>query len=194
MPRLPLQITFRDIPQSDAIEAKIRDRAGGLEVFSDRIMHCHVVVEAPHRHKSHGFQYNVRIDLTVPGGVIAINRFPSPHASYSDIHVAIRDAFDAARRKLEDHVRRYRGAVKSHEVVAHGRVVRTEPLDGYGFLETPDGLEVYFHENAIVGCALADLSPGNEVRFVLAEGEGLAGPQASSVRLVGKHHITPARL
>lgn len=109
MPNLPLQITFRDIPPSEAIEAKIRARAASLEHFNDRITRCHVVIEAPHRHHKHGFQYNVRIDLTVPGEEIAINRVPSERASYADVHVAIRDAFDAAKRKLEDHTRRRRG-------------------------------------------------------------------------------------
>lgn len=189
MPTLPLQITFRGLPPSDAIESKIRERASHLEVFCDRIMRCHVVVETPHRHHRKGYLYNVRIDLTVPGEEIAINRVPGAKSAQRDVYVAIRDAFDAARRKLEEHTRRVRGDVKSHAAVTAGRVVRVEPLDGYGFLETPGGLSVYFHENALSGCTLAELAPDTEVRFVLAEGEGDLGPQASTVRAVGKHHV-----
>jgi cold shock CspA family protein len=192
MPTLPLQITFRNVPPSEAIESKIRERASHLEAFSDRIMRCHVVVEAPHRHRRKGYLYSVRIDLTVPGEEIAINRVPDAKRAQRDMNVAIRDAFDAARRKLEDHARRFRGDVKTHEAAAAGRVVRVEPLDGYGFLETPGGLRVYFHENALVGCTIAELEPDTEVRFVLAEGEGLEGPQASMVRAVGKHHVLAA--
>lgn len=188
---LPLQITFRDIPPSEAIEAKIRERAAKLDRFGERIMGCHVVVEAPHRHQKKGFLYNVSIDLTLPGREIVVNREPSARTSHQDVYVAIRDAFNAAARQLEDVTRRMRGDIKSHEVPPHGRVIRVSPLDGYGFIETPDGLEVYFHENALVGADLASLTVGSEVRFSLAEGEGEKGPQASTVEPIGKHHPVP---
>jgi cold shock CspA family protein len=188
---IPLRITFRGMPPSKAIEAKIEERANDLQTFESRISNCHVVVVAPHRHQKKGFQYHVRIDLKVPGEEIVVNRVPTERGAQSDVFVAIRDAFDAARRKLEDHSRVRRGEVKTHAAVSHGQVVLVDPIDGYGFLETADGLRVYFHENAIVGAGLDDLAPGREVRFELAEGEGVKGPQASSVLLVGKHHVVP---
>ena len=114
MPLIPLQITFRHMEPTAALESVIRERASKLETFSERITRCHVVVEAPHRHQRRGFLYNVRIDLTVPGEEIAITRFPDARRSQTDLHVAIRDAFDAARRKLEDHGQRMRGEVKAH--------------------------------------------------------------------------------
>lgn len=187
--QIPLQITFRGLPPSDAIEARIRERARKLERFHDRITSCRVVVEAAHRHHHKGNLYNVTVDLTVPGGELVVSREPHERESHQDVYVSVRDAFDAAARQLEDHLGRQRGKVKSHEAPAHGRVLRTLPIDGYGFLETPDGLEVYFHENALLDGSLADLEPGSQVRFVLAEGEGNQGPQASSVQPVGKHHI-----
>jgi cold shock CspA family protein len=189
--QLPLQITFRGISPSPALESKIRARANDLDAFSDRIMRCHVVVDAPHRHHKKGYQFHVRIDLTVPGEEIVINRVPTERSAYSDAHLAIRDAFDAARRKLEEHTRVWRGQVKWHAPVSHGQVVQIEPTDGYGFIETADGLSVYFHENAVVGGTLGELQIGNQVRFALAEGEGVKGPQASSVRIIGKHHPAP---
>ena len=73
---IPLQITFRNMPPSEAIEDNIREKLSKLESFYDRIMSCRVIVEAPHRHHRKGNVYEVRIDLTVPGGELVINRSP----------------------------------------------------------------------------------------------------------------------
>lgn len=113
--RLPLQVTFRHMPPSKAVEATVREKAAKLDLFYNRIMGCRVLVEAPHRHHRRGKLYHVRIDMTVPGGELVVNREPSRHAAHKDLYVAIRDAFDAARRKLQDHARRQRGHVKSRE-------------------------------------------------------------------------------
>ena len=137
--KIPLQLTLRNMPPSEAIEAHIRERATKLDAFSDRIMSCRVVVEAPHRHHHKGKLYHVRIDMTVPGGELVVNREPSKHASHKDVYVAIRDAFGGARRKLQDYVRRQRGQVKLHEPTPLARVSRLFPQYGFGFLETADG-------------------------------------------------------
>jgi ribosome-associated translation inhibitor RaiA len=100
---VPLQITFRDIPPSAALEAKIRDLAEKLAKKSSRIIGCHVVLEAPHRHHKKGFLYNVRIELAVPGHDIVVGREHRERQTHADMHVAIRDAFEAASRRLEDH-------------------------------------------------------------------------------------------
>ncbi len=108
---IPLQITFRDMPLSDAVEQRIREKAVKLERFNDRILGCHVVVEMPQRHKHQGKLHSVRIDLTVPGRELAVNRVED-----EDVYVAIRDAFNAALRQLESFVERQRGDVKTHAV------------------------------------------------------------------------------
>lgn len=108
--QIPLQITVRDMPTSVALEDHIREKATKLEQFYPPLMGCRVVVELPHKHKHQGKLFNVRIDLTVPGSEIVINRDQS-----EDIYVALRDAFDAAKRKLEDYGRRQRGDVKTHQ-------------------------------------------------------------------------------
>jgi ribosome-associated translation inhibitor RaiA len=113
--QIPLQITFRDMTPSAAVEARIRERAVELDQYYDRIMRCHVVVHAPHRHHHQGKLFHVRIDLTVPGGELVVNREPAAHHAYEDVFVTIRDAFDAAQRQLADHARRLRGDVKAHE-------------------------------------------------------------------------------
>ena len=111
---LPLQITFRNIEHSDALEAKVRERADDLDHCYGRIMSCRVIIEALHKHHRNGNQFHVRIDLTVPEAELIANREPDEHHAYTDVHVAIRDAFDAMRRQLEDYAQRERGEVKTH--------------------------------------------------------------------------------
>jgi ribosomal subunit interface protein len=108
--QIPLQITIRDVEHSEALETHIRDKAKKLDEFFNHIMSCRVVVEMPHKHHHQGKQYNVRIDIGVAGGEIAVNR---DHAE--DVYVALRDAFDVAKRQLEDYARKLRGDVKKHE-------------------------------------------------------------------------------
>jgi ribosomal subunit interface protein len=108
--KLELQIASRDLPQSDAVEADIRKHVQKLELVCDHIMSCRVTVEAPARHKLQGKLYAAHVDLKVPGDEIASSR----HHEHEDVYVAIRDAFDAVKRRLEDYVRRQRGQTKMH--------------------------------------------------------------------------------
>ena len=177
---VPLKITAHDITLSEAVETEIREKVAKLESYYTRITSCHVVVGAPVRypHDKQGL-YNVSIDLSVPGAELVVNRKADP-----DLLVALRDAFNAARRQLEDYVRRQRGAVKTREAPPHARVRRLFPQEGYGFLETPDGREIYFHRNSVIDPGFDHLEIGTEVRF--AEEQGEEGPQASTVHIVGK--------
>ena len=108
--QIPLQITIRDVEHSEALETHIRGKVEKLEEFFKSIISCRVVVEMPHKHHHQGKQFNVRIDIGVPGSEIVVNR---DHAE--DVYVALRDAFDAAKRQLEDYARKIRGDVKTHE-------------------------------------------------------------------------------
>jgi ribosome-associated translation inhibitor RaiA len=111
---LPLQITFRHMDPSPALESRIRQLASKLEKFSAQIVRCHVIVEPPAHHPHQGFLYDFRIDITVPGEEIAIRHaHPADHA-HEDPYVALRDAFRAARRMLEDYERKRRRDVKTH--------------------------------------------------------------------------------
>lgn len=205
---IPLKVTFRNMPPSDAIEANIREKAAKLDMFYDRVMSCRVTVEAPHRHHYKGKAYLIRIDLTVPGGELVINRAPkrleaaalhlpeisanqvieshepSKHAAREDIYVAIRDAFNAAGRKLQDYARRRRGEVKVHESAAYGVVSKFFSKEGFGFIHTPEAREIYFHKNSVLPPGFDNLQLGTEVYF--AEEQGTEGPQASTVRFAGK--------
>jgi len=182
-----LQITFRDIQKSDAIEADIREKAAKLDQFYDSIMSGRVIVEAPHGHHHKGKLYHVIVDLTVPDGELVVNRDPSGRHAHEDVYVAIRDAFDAMRRQLQDHARKERGKIKSHESAPHGKVSELLPEEDSGRIETLEGREIYFHRNSIVDSDFDSLKIGDEVRFVEESGE--KGPQASTVYKIGKHHI-----
>lgn len=125
--KLPLEIVFHNLEPSDAIEAKVRERAEKLEKFYKDIMSCRVVVEAGHKHHHKGNLYHVRIDLKVPSTELIASREPQDHHAHEDVYVAIRDSFDAMRRQLEDYSRRRRGNVKTHEPVPGRRGVETFP-------------------------------------------------------------------
>jgi ribosomal subunit interface protein len=107
----PLEIRFHQMDPSPAVEARIRDKAAELERFSDRITGCRVVVEKEHRHHHKGNLFRVRIEIDAPGKELAVTRTgPRDHA-HEDVYVAIRDAFNAAVRRLEDRVRERDGKV-----------------------------------------------------------------------------------
>lgn len=114
--QIPLQITFRGIPHSEAVEAKIREKASKLDRFHSHIMSCRVAVEAEHHHHHQGNQYHIRIDITTPGKELVISREHHDKQAYEDIYVAIRDAFNVATRQLEDYARIQRGDIKTHEL------------------------------------------------------------------------------
>jgi cold shock CspA family protein/ribosome-associated translation inhibitor RaiA len=197
---LPLQISFRDMKPSEAVDARVREEVSKLETFYQGIISCRVVVELPHKHHKRGDLYHVRIDLTVPGAELVVKREPSPqaglrqvdsekqlksseaHAAHKDVYVVIRDAFKEARRQLQDFARRERGQTKVHLPQESGRVVQLFPEEGYGFLETADGNEVYFHKNSVLHNAFDRLSVGASVTF--SEELGEKGAQASTVRPV----------
>ena len=183
--KLPLQVVFRNMEPSATVEAKIRERAEQLERIYNHIMSCRVLVEAHHKHHHSGNLYHARIDLKVPDAEIVASRDPGEHHAHEDVYVAVRDAFDAVRRQLEDYARRQRGQVKAHEVSPHGRVAELY-LDN-GKIETIDGRLVYFHRNSLIDADFAALEIGTEVRFVEEVGE--LGPQASTVYVIGKHHV-----
>jgi ribosomal subunit interface protein len=174
--RIPLQITFRNIPKSSAIEANISEKADKLDRFYDKIMSCRVAVEESQRRHHQGKLYSVRIDITVPGKELAVSRQEN-----EDVYVAIRDSFNAAVRILEEHSSRIQNEVKSHTEMPTGRIVRIFPGEAYGFIKTHDNREIYFHRNSVVNEDFSKLKFGAEVTFI--EEQGKEGPQAARVAI-----------
>lgn len=190
--QIPVQITFDGMPPSEALADKIRRKVAHLEQLHADLISCRVVVEQPHRHQHQGGLYQVRVELGVRGQtpIVGGREGPSDHA-HEDVYVAVRDAFDAVERQLRAFVERQHRRTKSHEVTPHGTVLRVRPDGEFGFLRSSDGLDVYFHRNAVIGGSIDALAPGDEVRFVLHAEEGAHGPQASSVERLGAHHHLP---
>jgi len=124
----------------------------------------------------------------MPGGKhIDVTRDPAVTGRHEDALVAIRDAFNAAGRQLQDQLRKLEGDVKLHEMPPHGVIASLVPEGDHGFIAASDGRQIYFHRNSVAGAKFDDLKVGQEVRF--SEAVGDKGPQASSVRPVGKHHL-----
>jgi ribosomal subunit interface protein len=177
----PVQVTFRDMAPSPAVAAHVERRAAKLDTFFNRIVKCHVVVEAPHRHSQHGKRFHVRIDLHVPGKELVVSK--NPDDSKEDLHVAVDDAFGDAERVLENHARQLQADTKTHLKPPHGVVSKLFRDRGYGFIEADDGREIYFHQNSVLGTTFGKIDVGMKVRF--AEEDGDKGPQASSVHPLG---------
>ena len=123
--QIPLQVTFRHLPHSDALDARIREKVSKLEQFYPRIMSCRVVVEEERLHQHQGRLFNVRIDLHIPGHKLVVNMDHN-----EDAFVAVRDAFRDARRQLEEQARMMRGEVKAHPPEKQGPVAQPSPEEG----------------------------------------------------------------
>lgn len=113
--QIPVQVSFSNMTTSDAIRARVEELAGRLDRFHDRITSCRVVVRAPNKRQRKGRLYHVSIDLTMPGHEIVVNRNHPEDQAHEDVYVAIRDAFDALIRQVEDVARQDRGDIKTHE-------------------------------------------------------------------------------
>jgi len=103
----PVQIVFHEVAHSDSLEQLIREKAARLGAIFPRLMRCHVSIERSHHNQRQGNPFNVRIRLHVPGGELVVNR-----DCHEDVHVAMRDAFDAARRQIEEYAQKMRREVK----------------------------------------------------------------------------------
>jgi cold shock CspA family protein len=185
--KVPLEITFRGVDKSDFLEELIRNKAAALEKVCEDVISCRVAVEAPQQHQRGGRPFRVRITLNVPPGhEVAVRREASEGSIHDELPSVIRSAFDAARRKLKKITEKKRGEVKTHPVreEAVAMVVRLFREDGYGFLKTLDGRDLYFHENSVLQSDFDRLEIGTGVRYEEEEGED--GPQASTVRIIDK--------
>jgi ribosomal subunit interface protein len=177
-----LQITFRNMKTSEAVEARIRQNLEKLEKSCDTLLGCRVVVEAPHAHQQKGGLYHTRIDLTLPAGTIVVNREPDLHKGSTDVYVSIRDAFAAAERQLQKLSKRRQGEVKTHEHQSQGHISELFPQMDYGRIITTVGDDIYFNRNSVLNADFDALKVGIRVSFV--EEQGDEGPQASSVKVL----------
>lgn len=158
---LPLQITLRNVPDSPALKSRIRELSDKLVHIYDRIHRVAVILEWADKNKHHGKLFNVRIDVSVPGKNLVTTRKMD-----EDPFVALRDAFHAVRRQLEEHARKRHGRVKSHTDIHHGYVSRIVPEDGYGFIEGDDGHEYYFSITNVAHPTFDQIMVGDWVDYI----------------------------
>lgn len=180
---MPFQITFLDFPESDAIWMAAQERIEKLEHFFNRVIRCEVVISCPHRHRHTDRLYHVQIRVVMPGEDVIINRNSPQDEAHRDVYVAIRDAFNAAERILEDKIRKVRHKVKFHEDnYEEGKISKVFYQEGYGFLNTTDGREFYFGENSVTNEDFDRLKIGQKVKFLEEPGE--KGPQVTSMAVI----------
>lgn len=191
MQRQPI-ISFENVEHDPVAEAHIRERIDRLEQIFDRIVGCRVVVDVPHKSQETGNIFEVLVHIDVPGNDIFAGRELERDESHANPQIAIGASFDAAERQLTEHVERMRDDEKHHPPrPPHGRIGKlifrseVDTEGSYGFIITADGQEIYFHENAVADGAFASLQRGTAVRYQLS-GDGIEGPQASFVEVVGE--------
>jgi cold shock CspA family protein len=183
----PPEIVFEGLQSTPPIRDAIEVHLVELERRWGRITACRVVVRAPGQHHHKGGLYEVHIRLALPNGrEVNVTRTPPADERHSDLTFAIDDAFKHARRQLQDQVRRVQGQIKQHQSPPTATVVRIDPSGEFGFLETRDGQEVYFHRNSVLG-EVSKLQVGSRVTFVEELGE--KGPQATTAKLLGRHSL-----
>ena len=181
-------VDFQGMAPQPSVQAEVARHVAQLEARFGRITACRVVIKAPGQHHRSGGPYEIHIHLTVPNSKdVSVAHTAQKDERHADITFALNDAFKRARRQLQDRVKRLRRDVKHHEPTPAGKVARLDASGEFGFIETSDGREVYFHRNSVLNDAFNRLQTGTPVAY--AEEDGEKGAQASTVRLLGKHLV-----
>lgn len=183
---VPLEIRFHGMDSSETVEERIRDKVAKLERKYGRLVACRVGIEKPHRQHRNGNNYEVHIELSVPGHDLVVSKEPhgvGDRSKAPDIYQAVNVAFDAAERQLQQFKDKQYGDVKVHDGATPltGTVADLRPEQGYGFLDNAQGSQLWFHRNAIMDGAIEDMKVGDRVLYV--ETVGATGPQASRIWL-----------
>jgi cold shock CspA family protein/ribosome-associated translation inhibitor RaiA len=183
----PVEIDFQGMKAVPRIRDVIRSHVSALETRFGRLTTCRVVLKGPGRHHKTGGAYEFNIRLGVPSRrEVNVSKTAKADERHSDLEFALNDAFKRVRRRLQDQVRRLQGQVRLHQGEPVGTVTKLDP-SGFGFIETGDGREIYFHRNSVLNNAFSRLRIGTTVSFHEEPGE--KGPQASTVKLVGRHGL-----
>lgn len=184
----PLEIEYRDVTATPWVRDAINKHIAELEERWGRVTACRVSVKGPGQHHRSGGLYEIHIRLALPDGrEVNVQRTPPSDKRHSDLAFAINDAFRHARRQLQDEARRMQGQIKQHEEQAIGTVTKIDPFGEFGFLQSADGREIYFHRNSVLENSFSRLKVGSRVIF--NEEAGDKGDQASTVRILGKHAL-----
>lgn len=180
-----LEVSFRGIEKNEGIDEVIGKKVEKLEEIFPDLIGCRIAISQPQHSQRSGSPYRVRIDMTVPGNEFVVTRESGEGDMHEPLNRVLGDAFEAARRILREHAQRQRGDVKAPaEEETTALVVRLFPSEGYGFLKTLEGEEIYFHKNSVLHHDFDRLEIGTMVRYAGELGEN--GLQASSVQIIDK--------
>ena len=179
----PLQLEIEGFRPSAHVRQLIEENVAKLERRYGRMTACRVAIFAPDSHHRKGESYFVTIRIALPSRRdVSVKPPPANRdARQSDVIFAIGDAFRRADRQLRDHASQMKERVKTRAGEPSGKILRLDPKGEFGFLESEDGREIYFHANSVLDGKYKRLKPGVKVRFHEEVGE--KGPQASTVRL-----------
>jgi ribosome-associated translation inhibitor RaiA/cold shock CspA family protein len=191
--QVPVEIAFRNIQPSDAVEADIRDHVQRLERIYGRMTTCRVRVDQRNQNANETIPPVVHIEISVPGYKDIVVAHEPDHLQRKfqapDLRNAINEAFRIAERrltkykdKLTDHGVAERGHEASNEF--RGQIAELMPEKDFGYVMTKEGSLLYFHRNSLLSGDFDQLRRGDEVSYV--ERTGDTGPTASKVRVVMK--------
>ena len=178
----PVEITWHNMDPIPHVAKRVDQRIKRLEQFFGRLIGCHVVVEATHQRRRQGNEYEIRLDVTTPGGELSVNRKPGDIHAHTDVLVTIRDAFDAMERQLRRWKEKHGGRPEVHAIPLQGRIAEIDPSAGSGQIATTDGRLVYFHRNSVVTGEFDELNAGDTVELAVAPRDDADGLHASTVR------------
>jgi cold shock CspA family protein len=184
----PVQLDFQGFEAKADLRSAIDRHIAQLEERFGRVTAGRIVLKGPGGHHRSGGLYEINVRLALPEGrEVNIGRTPRSDERHADLSFALNDAFKRARRQLQDMIRRMQGQVKQHDGPPVGTVSELDPLGEFGFIETSDGREIYFHRNSVLNGDFRELTVGARVTF--AEEMGEKGPQASTVKPMVKHSL-----
>lgn len=109
-----LDVHFHGLEKSEAVESKVKEKVAKLQRRFGRISACRVVLEAPHRNPAKAKVFSVKIEISIPGSKpIIINHEREGASAHDDLSLAIRDAFEAATRKVDEVGNKLAGKAKA---------------------------------------------------------------------------------
>lgn len=181
--QLPLELSFRNVEKTSHLENLIKEKVNALEKFCGTLTSCRVAVEKPNTTVRNGNPYRVRIDITVPGHEVVVSKEQGQNEKSDQIPSVIREAFEAAKKQLRKLIRVQRNEIKVHpEQQTGGIISKLFLFEGYGFIRTINGRDVYFHKNSLINKNFEELKEGDGARFFEEDGE--KGPQASTIQII----------
>jgi ribosomal subunit interface protein len=185
-----LELSFHGMDPSFTVRRKVEQKIEKLKKRHPRVTSWHVYVQGP---QGSSRKYEVTIEARVPGTELAVRANPASRNAHTQIAEAIRDAFRAIERQLEERSKKRRSVVKGREAQPQGRIARLFPEKGYGFIAVNEGGEVYFHQNSVVEADFSDLEVGDPVEVNIVENDAMKGPHASTVRRIKPLRYDPAQ-